>query len=77
MHPAVAVVSTGVRNRFGHPHPKTLAALAAAAIPVLRTDQRGAVAIETDGARLEVRSASGPAAFPIPSRVEALYTGIP
>jgi competence protein ComEC len=49
VHPSLAVISSGVRNRFGHPHPRTLAALAAAGIPVLRTDRVGAIVWETDG----------------------------
>jgi len=55
--PQVAVVSVGTRNRFGHPHPRTLAALDAARIRVLRTDREGAVVVTTDGRSLEVTSA--------------------
>jgi competence protein ComEC len=50
----VAVVSAGVRNRFGHPHPRTLAALAECGIEVLRTDRGGAVVWETDGDAVRV-----------------------
>jgi competence protein ComEC len=53
--PEVAVVSSGVRNRFGHPHPTTLASLAAAGVRVLRTDRSGAVVATTDGDALDVR----------------------
>jgi competence protein ComEC len=42
-------VSTGVRNRFGHPHPDTLAALAARGITTLRTDRGGEIVWQTDG----------------------------
>lgn len=59
--PRVAVVSSGVRNRFGHPHPRTLAALAtvtAGRIEVRRTDREGAVTITTDGRSLDVQSRS-------------------
>jgi competence protein ComEC len=55
--PSVAVVSAGVRNRFGHPHPTTLAALQAAGAQVFRTDLDGAVTVTTDGQALAVRSA--------------------
>jgi competence protein ComEC len=51
-----AVVSTGVRNRFGHPHPTTLDALGAANLHVWRTDRDGAVTATTDGDTLEVTS---------------------
>jgi competence protein ComEC len=52
--PRVATLSTGVRNRFGHPHPTTLQALAERGIVALRTDRSGAVHIATDGAAFEV-----------------------
>ena len=43
-----------MRNRFGHPHPNTLATLRALAIPTLRTDRGGAVIWETDGDTIRV-----------------------
>jgi competence protein ComEC len=54
-----AVVSTGVRNRFGHPHESTLTALSAANLRIWRTDEGGAVTVETDGERLDVSQAAG------------------
>jgi competence protein ComEC len=51
-----AVISVGHRNRFGHPHPDVLAALARARAQVLRTDVDGAVTFSTDGSRLWVRT---------------------
>jgi len=54
-----AVVSAGCRNRFGHPHPVALAALAAAGARVWRTDRDGAVVVTTDGHALEVRASAG------------------
>jgi competence protein ComEC len=54
--PAYAVISTGVRNRFGHPHPNTLHVLQEAGVHVFRTDADGAVTAWTDGTRLAVRS---------------------
>ncbi|MCC6555798.1 MAG: DNA internalization-related competence protein ComEC/Rec2 [Polyangiaceae bacterium] len=48
--PSAAAISCGVRNRFGHPHPETLATLAAArGVHVARTDRGGAFIWETDG----------------------------
>jgi competence protein ComEC len=47
--PAVAMISCGVRNRFGHPHPAALARLTAAGPTIARTDRGGAVVWETDG----------------------------
>lgn len=49
--PAVAFVSCGVRNRFGHPDPGTLAELARAGAQVARTDRGGGATWTTDGTR--------------------------
>jgi competence protein ComEC len=54
--PRDAVVSAGRRNRFGHPSPQTIAALAAAGCRVWRTDRDGAVVVTTDGRSLDVRA---------------------
>jgi competence protein ComEC len=54
--PREAIISAGSRNRFGHPHPATLATLAAAGARVWRTDRDGAVVVTTDGQSLETRS---------------------
>lgn len=52
--PAVAVISVGAFNPFGHPHRATLEALAAAGVLVYRTDRDGAVTMHTDGRRMWV-----------------------
>jgi competence protein ComEC len=49
VRPSAALVSCGVRNRFGHPHGVTVDKLDAAQILTLRTDLEGAVLWETDG----------------------------
>jgi competence protein ComEC len=49
-------MSTGVRNRFGHPHAPTLEKLAARGILALRTDRYGGIRIETDGRQISVQS---------------------
>jgi competence protein ComEC len=49
VRPGLAAISAGVRNRFGHPHPIALGALAAQGIPVVRTDRGGEIVWETDG----------------------------
>jgi beta-lactamase superfamily II metal-dependent hydrolase len=54
VRPAVAVISVGARNAYGHPDPGTLARLAAAGARVYRTDRDGAVLLETDGRTLTV-----------------------
>lgn len=54
--PSVASMSTGVRNRFGHPHPQTVAVLAARGVSAVRTDRHGALRVSTDGARLALHT---------------------
>lgn len=56
VHPSDAVVSVGTRNRFGHPSPITLETLRRAGVCTWRTDDDGAVVVETDGERLSVRA---------------------
>jgi len=52
--PAVAVISVGPRNPYGHPDPGVLERLATAGARVYRTDRDGAVIFETDGRTLTV-----------------------
>lgn len=52
--PSIAVISCGRHNVFNHPHAETLARLAARNVRVFRTDQNGAVTVETDGATFRV-----------------------
>ncbi|AKU96712.1 DNA internalization-related competence protein ComEC/Rec2 [Labilithrix luteola] len=54
--PSFAVISCGVRNRFGHPHPNTIRSLATAKIPFFRLDRDGSVVMTTDGHALDVQS---------------------
>ncbi len=56
--PREAIVSCGARNRFGHPAPTTLDALAAAGARIWRTDHDGAVTVTTDGQALAIASAA-------------------
>ena len=58
--PREAVISTGVRNRFGHPHPIALGALERSGTRIWRTDLDGAVTATTDGESLEVVSLARP-----------------
>jgi competence protein ComEC len=59
--PSFAVVSSGVRNRFGHPTSQTLRTLASARVRVFRTDEDGSVSFTTDGQTLHVETAAGAA----------------
>jgi competence protein ComEC len=45
LRPRLAVISVGAHNRYGHPSPATLAALAKAHVPVRRTDLEGDIAL--------------------------------
>ncbi|MBN1478113.1 DNA internalization-related competence protein ComEC/Rec2 [Candidatus Sumerlaeota bacterium] len=53
--PAVGILSVGRSNPHGHPHPDVLARLAEAGALILRTDELGAITLETDGWTIWVR----------------------
>jgi competence protein ComEC len=48
-HPAAVVFSAGRRNPFGHPVPAVVARYRAAGARIFRTDEDGAVFVDTDG----------------------------
>jgi competence protein ComEC len=52
LSPLFAVISSGLGNRFGHPHPEVMSRLGVHARSVLRTDEEGGVTVVTDGSRL-------------------------
>ncbi|HEY3253080.1 MAG TPA: ComEC/Rec2 family competence protein, partial [Polyangiaceae bacterium] len=54
--PALATLSCGVRNRFGHPHLPTIERLAAHDVRALRLDRSGGVEVTTDGHSLSARA---------------------
>lgn len=43
--PAIAVISVGSRNSYGHPHPSVIELLKTLNIPIKRTDRNGSVTI--------------------------------
>ena len=49
VHPAVAIISVGADNPYGHPSPDVIAALGRAGARVMRTDQLGTIVVSTDG----------------------------
>jgi competence protein ComEC len=57
--PRVAVVSAGRSNTFGHPAPAVLDRYRRAGAQIFRTDQDGAVMLNTDGYSVEVRTFTG------------------
>jgi competence protein ComEC len=57
LRPAIAVISCGRGNDYGHPRASTLAALRASpGLDLYRTDENGRVVVESDGRRLTVRT---------------------
>lgn len=65
VQPAVALVSVGADNTYGHPSPSTLAEFARRGVRVLRTDQDGAIVVRTDGIRQQIESRAGKWNVPI------------
>jgi competence protein ComEC len=51
VRPKYAVISVGVKNRYGHPSPETLRRMENFGIKVLRTDLNGAVIFRSDGVK--------------------------
>jgi competence protein ComEC len=55
LEPRVAVISVGAHNDYGHPTASTLTALRqVSGLELFRTDEDGAVVVETDGRELTV-----------------------
>jgi competence protein ComEC len=54
LRPQVAIISCGRGNRFGHPSPAVLARYRAIGAAIYRTDEQGAITIDTDGKSIEV-----------------------
>jgi len=57
VEPKHAVITSGVRNRYGHPTRQTLDTLEEQGVRVLRSDRHGAVRWETDGDSVWVTTA--------------------
>ena len=54
LHPAAVIFSVGRGNHFGHPAPLVVARYAAAHSMVFRTDEDGAIVLDTDGRSVEI-----------------------
>ena len=48
-HPSAVIFSAGRNNRFGHPAPVVVARYLSADCAVFRTDEDGAIVLDTDG----------------------------
>ena len=55
VHPQVALISAGYRNRFGFPSKEVIQRLHKRGIRIFRTDLDGAIRIRTDGRHFEIR----------------------
>jgi competence protein ComEC len=58
-HPAAVIFSAGRRNPFGHPAPVIVDRYRAAGARIFRTDEDGAIFLDTDGRRVVVWTWSG------------------
>jgi competence protein ComEC len=59
VRPQIAVVSAGRSNHFGHPVPEVLDRYRSVGAEVFRTDQDGAVTVDTDGYSVDVHTFTG------------------
>jgi competence protein ComEC len=57
--PDLAVISVGRQNTFGHPAPEVLRRLLDAGATIERTDEDGAISVETDGREVRVTPWAG------------------
>ncbi|CAJ0797671.1 hypothetical protein LMG7141_03415 [Ralstonia condita] len=75
--PQVAIFQVGYRNRYGHPHPQVWQRYVARDIERLRTDETGAVVVQTRGDALDVQTARSMRSryWSSARDVEALATG--
>lgn len=66
VRPAVALVSVGADNTYGHPSPSVMAEFERRGIQVLRTDRDGPIVVRTDGVRQQIETRAGK--WNVPSR---------
>src|SRR6185436_11123370 len=59
LDPAAVIFSAGAGNRFGHPAPSVLDRYHRLGAAIFRTDQDGAVVVDTDGQLLCITSRTG------------------
>jgi hypothetical protein len=63
LSPRVAVVSVGRSNTFGHPAPEVIDRYRRAGADLFRTDQDGAVSLDTDGYVVDIHTFTGRRTF--------------
>lgn len=59
VRPRIAIISCGQHNVFGHPSPRTLAALREVGATPYRTDLRGGVSVSIDGSAMSATQPTG------------------
>ena len=59
LRPKAVIFSCGRNNRFGHPHPAVVERYRAMGAAIFSTAEDGAVFVETDGERVELRAFTG------------------
>jgi len=59
LRPRAVIFSCGRTNRFGHPHPAVVDRYRALGAAIFSTVEDGAVFVETDGRRVEIRGWMG------------------
>jgi competence protein ComEC len=52
VHPSIAIISCGLHNVFGHPSPRTLAALQVDGATIYRTDLNGGITVSVSGTNI-------------------------
>ncbi len=49
VNPRAAIISSGAKNRYGHPHQETITVLTERGVEIHRTDQEGTIILKSDG----------------------------
>jgi len=52
VNPGLAIISAGKNNKYGHPHQEVTERLSVFEIPILRTDEKGAIIVKSDGEKI-------------------------
>ncbi|MFZ2864998.1 MAG: hypothetical protein WA440_09630, partial [Ignavibacteriaceae bacterium] len=52
--PRIALISAGIKNKFGHPSEKVIDNLSKINSKILRTDRSGAVLLQSDGREIKI-----------------------
>ena len=56
VHPTYAIISSGKKNKYGHPHAKTMSRLKRAGVKMYRTDTQGTITASSNGRTITIRT---------------------